>query len=378
MFGYIAFGFTFEIIKPQGNKKMNELVMYNNDLNAIILPESFTDAELRVFFAIVSRLRDKGSSEVTFAYSYLKDITKEKRHYTKEQYSELIRGIYHKIIGLRFAYKTDEVVGEVNLFQGYEKSLTDDSFSISVSPKFQYIFNELSINGSFTAWNLSDFCDLPGVYTKQLYRLLKQWKYVGSASFVLNDLRKYMGAPEKYATKDITRRVINPAVEKLRENSPEFQNLSYEYSNVKNKAYRVKFKWTPEKRVKGHSKEPNYIQRSENNISKIEHNEESAIDPNDFKNEKGKIDWDKYIEAIKEESKYKPMEDDELKKKEEYKKKTSMVEWETFLKYLQQPEQEEKMPQNIEETSFEMQEHEEDAANATWTLDDFLGKNKDN
>ena len=353
---------------------MNELVMYNNDLNAIILPESFTDAELRVFFAIVSRLRDKGSSEVTFAYSYLKDITKEKRHYTKEQYSELIQGIYHKIIGLRFAYQTDEVVGEVNLFQGYEKSLTDDSFSISVSPKFQYIFNELSINGSFTAWNLSDFCDLPGVYTKQLYRLLKQWKYVGSASFVLNDLRKYMGVPEKYATKDITRRVINPAVEKLKENSPEFQNLSYEYSNVKNKAYRVKFKWTPEKRVKGHSKDLDSIQKTENNLSQLEPNNESTIDPNDFKNEKGKIDWDKYIESLKEESKNNPVEDSEAKKKEEYKKKTSMVEWETFLKYLQHPEQEEKMPQNIEETSFEMQELEEDAANATWTLDDFLGK----
>lgn len=352
--------------------------MYNNDLNAIILPESFTDAELRVFFAIVSRLRDKGSSEVTFAYSYLKDITKEKRHYTKEQYSELIQGIYHKIIGLRFAYQTDEVIGEVNLFQGYEKSLTDDSFSISVSPKFQYIFNELSINGSFTAWNLSDFCDLPGVYTKQLYRLLKQWKYVGSASFVLDDLKKYMGAPEKYATKDITRRVINPAVEKLKENSPEFQNLSYEYSNVKNKAYRVKFKWTPEKRVKGHFKETGHYQEPEETIIPAQLNNDSATNPNDFKNDKGKIDWDEYIEALKEESENKPVEDDELKKKEEYKKKTAMVEWETFLKFLQRPEQEEKMPQNIEETSFEMQESEESKANTTWTLDDFMGKSKDN
>lgn len=222
--------------------------MYNNQLNTIVLPESFTDAELRVFWAIVSRLRDKGSTEVTFRYSYLKELTKEKRHYTKQQYSELIQNIYHKLIGLRFAYSNDDVVGEVNLFQSYEKQLSDESFTISVSPKFQYIFNQLTTSGSYTAWSLSQFCDLPGVYTKQLYRLLKQWKYVGHVSFLLKDLRQYMGVPEKYETKEVTRRVLSPAVSKLIMYTDEFKSLTFEYSNRKSKAIRVKFKWTPEKR----------------------------------------------------------------------------------------------------------------------------------
>lgn len=227
---------------------MNEIVMYSNELNTIILPESFTDAELRVFWAIVSRLRDKGTEEVTFRYSYLKELTKEKRHYTKQQYSDLIQNIYHKIIGLRFAYSNDEVVGEVNLFQSYEKKLSDESFTISVSPKFQYIFNALTTGGKYTAWSLSQFCDLPGVYTKQLYRLLKQWKYVGHASFLLKDLRQYMGVPEKYETKEVTRRVLSPAVSKLIMYTDEFKSLTFEYSNRKTKAVRVIFNWTPEKR----------------------------------------------------------------------------------------------------------------------------------
>ncbi len=233
---------------------MNELVMYNNQLNTIVLPESFTDAELRVFWAIISRLRDKGCEEVTFRYSYLKELTKEKRHYTKQQYSELIQGIYHKLIGLRFAYSNDEVIGEVNLFQSYEKQLSDESFTISVSPKFQYIFNELTTNGSYTAWSLSQFCELPGVYTKQLYRLLKQWKYKGSASFLLKDLRQYMGVPEKYETKEVTRRVLSPAVSKLIMYTEEFKSLTFEYSSRKTKAIRVTFTWTPEKRKNNVSK----------------------------------------------------------------------------------------------------------------------------
>ena len=227
---------------------MNEIVMYNNELNTIILPDNFSDTELRVFWAIVSRLRDRGSEEVTFRYSYLKELTKEKKHYTKQQYSELIQNIYHKLIGLRFAYSNEEVVGEVNLFQSYEKQLSDESFTISVSPKFQYIFNQLTTNGSYTAWNLSQFCDLPGVYTKQLYRLLKQWKYVGHASFLLKDLRQYMGVPESYETKEVTRRVLSPAVSKLIMYTDEFKELKFEYSSRGTKAIRVKFSWKPEAR----------------------------------------------------------------------------------------------------------------------------------
>lgn len=349
---------------------MNELVMYNNDLNSIVLPESFTDTELRVFFAVVSRLRDKGSTEVTFSYSYLKEITKEKRHFTKDQYSAMIQGIYHKIIGLRFAYKTDQVVGEVNLFQSYEKSLTDESFTISVSPKFQYIFNELTTNGSFTAWNLSEFCDLPGVYTKQLYRLLKQWKYVGSASFLLSDLRKYMGAPEKYATKDITRRVINPAVKKLSENAPEFKNLTFDYSNKKNKAYRVKFKWTPEKRVV-------YVNSDsyQNMISKakkqepIETTSETTIHPEDFKNDKGVIQWGEYIKAVQNEAQLQAEQIEKKCKKEVKQENIENPEWlQSLLDMQEEIDSQREMPKNLEEDTVEFEESDNQNI---WTLEDF-------
>lgn len=350
---------------------MNELVMYNNDLNSIVLPESFTDTELRVFFAVVSRLRDKGSTEVTFSYSYLKEITKEKRHFTKDQYSAMIQGIYHKIIGLRFAYKTDQVVGEVNLFQSYEKSLTDESFTISVSPKFQYIFNELTTNGSFTAWNLSEFCDLPGVYTKQLYRLLKQWKYVGSASFLLSDLRKYMGAPDKYATKDITRRVINPAVKKLSENAPEFKNLTFEYSNKKNKAYRVKFKWTPEKRVVYVNSDSyqNMISKTKKQEPSILADSESTISPEDFKNNEGVVQWDEYIEAIKKETEMQSENIKETDKKEIQKDNEENDDlFQTFLSAQMNIDDQEELPKNLEENTVET--NDSDNKNI-WTLEDF-------
>lgn len=221
---------------------MKELVIYKNELNSIILP-GFTEAELKLFFAICSRLKDRGTEEVKFNFSYLKDITNEKRHYTQAEYAEIIKSMYHKLIGLRFVYEKEDAEGEINLFQGYEHSLTDHSFAISVTPKFSYLFN--SLENSFTIWSLEEFVNLPGIYPKQLYRLLKQWRTVGHASYLWKDFKQLLDVPVSYKTKDITRRVIVPSIEKLR-TIPEFEDLKFDYSIENRKVVRVIFSWSPE------------------------------------------------------------------------------------------------------------------------------------
>ena len=223
---------------------MKEVVVYSNDLNAIIL-KGFTETELKLFFAICSKLKDQGTSEVRFSFEYLRDLTHDRRHTSHKEYAEVIRSMYHKLIGLRFVYSNDRVEGEMNLFQGYEKNLTDNSFTISVTPKFQYLFNELSSN--FTIWNLEEFVDLPGIYTKQLYRLLKQWRSVGHVTYKWNDFRVLLDIPESYKTVDITRRVIKSSLDRLHE-LPEFADLTYKYSFMGKKIQKVSFSWTPEKK----------------------------------------------------------------------------------------------------------------------------------
>lgn len=221
---------------------MHELVIYKNDLNSIILP-GFNETELKLFFAICSRLKDHGSEEVRFNFSYLKEITNEKKHYTQTEYAEVIKNMYHKLIGLRFVYETENEEGEINLFQGYEHSFSDHSFAISVTPKFQYLFN--SLENSFTIWSLEEFVNLPGIYPKQLYRLLKQWRTVGHASYAWDVFKEMLDIPKSYQTKDITRRIVVPAINKLRE-LDEFKTLNYRFSTHNRKVVRVMFDWTPE------------------------------------------------------------------------------------------------------------------------------------
>lgn len=226
---------------------MSKIVRYNNDLNSIVFPSGgLNEIELKVFFAIIYCLADQGSEDVTLSFDYIKELTKEKKHYTKAEYARVIHQVYHKLVHLSFYYKNEHAQGEVNIFQSYEQLLSDDSFTISVAPKFQYMFNELIQNGSFTAWELEEFCSITGNYAKNLYRLLKQWKFIGRHAFDIEEITMYLGVPASYGTKEIMRRVINPSVNTLRKEVLAFETLNVETIKKGKKIVRLLFTWKPE------------------------------------------------------------------------------------------------------------------------------------
>lgn len=227
---------------------VKEVVRYNNKLNSIALTD-FTDAEIKLFFAICSKLKYKGTDEITFTFDQLKELTNEKQHYTTAQYAELIQSMYSKLIHLTYTYSDGEndIVGEFNLFEGYERSLNEKTITISVTKKFSFLFNELI--AQFTRFELEEFVNLRGIYPKLLYRQLKQWRMVGHWSVPFDEFRRLMNVPDSYATKDITRRIIEPSVKKLSE-LKSFDDLKWEYSKAKGKTVvRVIFDWKSQPQI---------------------------------------------------------------------------------------------------------------------------------
>ena len=223
---------------------MNEIVKYNNKLNTIVF-KNFTDKDLKVMFAIFAKMRDHGTEPVTFSFAQLRRLTEEKKHYTSKEYAEMMDEVYAKMIRTSYVYNDGvDVAGEVNLFEGYERSISEEIFTISVTPRFQYMFN--SLTSEFTRLELSEFVNLRGKFTKLLYRQLKQWRSIGHYSVSMKELRELLDVPEGYETRDITKRVINPSVNKLINSIPEFVNLRYKYSYKGKQVVRVIFDWTPE------------------------------------------------------------------------------------------------------------------------------------
>lgn len=226
-----------------------EIVKYDNKLNQISFSGTgITDNLLKLFFTIVAKVRDNGTEKVVISFSEMRNLTSDKAHYTDVEYKALIQNLYHVLLELRIKYDDGTKFGEYNLFQGYDSSLDDKQIVISTTPIAQSLFNSIEYN--FTRFELKEFVNLPGIYSKQLYRLLKQYRHLGHCSMLIKDVRKYMDVPESYKTKDMTRRVFNPAVTTLINTVPEFASLRYEYSYSGRKAIRVMFNWLPEKRYK--------------------------------------------------------------------------------------------------------------------------------
>lgn len=221
----------------------NEVVKYNNKFNQVVF-QNFTENELSLLMAICSKLRGKGTDTITLSFEQIKTLTNEKQHYTAQGYAEMIDAMYRKLINLAYYYNDGkDVAGAFHLFQGYERSISDKEVRIAVTPQFLHLFN--SLEREFTRFELEEFVNLSGKYTKLLYRQLKQWRTQGHYSVLMKEFRELMDVPESYTTRDITKRIIVPAVNKLLK-LKEFHFLRYKYSYKGKKAIRVIFTWHSE------------------------------------------------------------------------------------------------------------------------------------
>ena len=221
----------------------NEVVKYNNKFNQVVF-QNFTENELSLLMAICSKLRGKGTDTITLTFDQIKTLTNEKQHYTAAGYAEMIDAMYRKLINLAYFYDDGkDVAGAFHLFQGYERSITDKEVQIAVTPQFLSLFN--SLEREFTRFELEEFVNLSGKYTKLLYRQLKQWRTQGHYSVLMKEFRELMDVPDSYTTRDITKRIIVPSVNKLLQ-LKEFHFLQYKYSYKGKKVIRVIFTWHPE------------------------------------------------------------------------------------------------------------------------------------
>lgn len=66
-----------------------EIIVYKNELNSIPL-RNFNSVEMDILFSILSQMRDKGSTEITFTLNELKHLSNYKKsNKTKEFIKDL-------------------------------------------------------------------------------------------------------------------------------------------------------------------------------------------------------------------------------------------------------------------------------------------------
>ena len=194
-----------------------------------------------------SRLKDKGTNEVTFSFTELRTLTNYKKSNSIKQFVEDLKRMNEKFMKITCSLKTETEIIMFVLFPTFVINLNEQTLTVSVNERFRFILNELIKN--FTRFDLQEFVTLESKYSKSLYRLLKQYRITGKYEVEVNDFRSKMDCPESYNNKQFMQNIINPAVKSLQNYFKEL-NCNPKYARKRGKpVIGYIFTFEPENRV---------------------------------------------------------------------------------------------------------------------------------
>jgi plasmid replication initiation protein len=198
----------------------NEIVKYHNDMNRLIMRD-WTPEEMDFFFAIVWKIRNQSTKEISVGKNELSKLAEYSRKHNIE-----LRRIFR-----RLSRQMSRLIWENETFDGkkyryevmpmftrasfeWNKEMTDMTAHFQITDAFTYLVNDLSAN--FTSWELKEFTQLRSTYSKTAYRLLKQYRSTGEREFDIEEFKMLFGIPKSYRAADINRRVFKPILTELK------------------------------------------------------------------------------------------------------------------------------------------------------------------
>ena len=122
-----------------------------------------------------------------------------------------LQRVYDKMLDIRYTIKTETKIKKFVLFYKYEIDISDRYLEIATSPDLKYILN--SITNNFTKFELKEMIHLKSTYSKNMFRILKQYKHAGYMK--IKDFRERLDIPKTYQMNDITKRVLKPIINEL-------------------------------------------------------------------------------------------------------------------------------------------------------------------
>lgn len=225
---------------------MNEMVKYKNEMNTLKFT-GFTKTDMNLLMALCAKIKDCGTEEITFDFDYLKKIT----NYTSTDINDFIADLERmntKLAKITARFETDNKILMFVLFPTFEIDKNTLSLTVSVNQKFVHLLN--NVVTSFTLFDLQEFVKLDSKYSKNLYRLLKQWRTQGQYIFHnLEEFRELMDIPKSYSNKLMMQKCVNVAVEEIGKLDKSFRDFKCEpiYARKRGKPLdKLMFTWKPE------------------------------------------------------------------------------------------------------------------------------------
>ena len=198
----------------------NEVVKYHNDMNRLIMRD-WTAEEMDFFFAIVWKIRNQSTKEISVGKNELSKLADYSRKHNIE-----LRRIFRRLTKQmhRLIWENETYDGKKHRYEvmpmftrasfEWNDEMTDMTAYFQITDAFSYLVNDLSAN--FTSWELKEFTQLRSTYAKTAYRLLKQYRTKGERKFDIEEFKMLFGIPKSYRAADINRRVFKPILTELK------------------------------------------------------------------------------------------------------------------------------------------------------------------
>jgi len=190
---------------------MNEVVKYENRINTLPLV-GFSSVELNLFMLLCAKAKDRGQDLIVLEYGKLKRQLGLEKQTDKYFHGELYK-MADKLSKIHCNFKNENEFVVFNLFSTFTGNLENRTLTVRVNIDFQYLLNELAKN--FTLFELQEFVQLESKYSKNLYRLLKQYRRTGTYTVEANKFRELMDCPKSYANMYFMRDCVGVAVKEL-------------------------------------------------------------------------------------------------------------------------------------------------------------------
>ena len=203
----------------KNENKNNSLVVYKNDFNNLTL-KNFSSVEIDLLFSIMSQIRDKGMDSVTLSFHDLRSLSAYAKSTAIEPFVSDLKSTYNKLLDLKFELVSESKYIRFVFFTQYIIDEEEQTVTVAVNSQFKFLVNDLA--GSFTKLELSELTSLSSSYSKNMYRLLKQYRATGFATYPIEDFRRLLDIPESYSMGNISQKVLKPIESELK---PYFHHL---------------------------------------------------------------------------------------------------------------------------------------------------------
>lgn len=227
------------------SKNKNPIVKYDNSFNKTSL-SLLTKVQSSILMAVLQRMgkevkQDERGNEcyvASYSFNEIREMIS-----SPSLQSNQIKKIFDQLLDTKVEIFEADRYTKANLFSHYtltHKSRAEITLSSELTKKL------IIDNSEYTILNIDEYVELPSPYSKEVYRLLRQFRHSGIRIITKQELLHVLNPPKSYNEYNVIRKVILPALEA---NEIYFKNLK---TNIVSNQIPdvVKFTFTPHKRIK--------------------------------------------------------------------------------------------------------------------------------